>query len=328
MIIIFKEKKMGRNNAMESLSILLRMIKLMSKENGITITELAKELEMDRWSVRYMIDDLETFNSNGTTLFIQEFKDPNDKRKTFYKVDPKNLWTMKIPAFNLSDEEGILLALLLQESEQIPLFSSVSKSLQEKMRCMENRRGRMIFSTATIDRVYPPFATEAAKIILKAIDEDKCIAFDYSNAGDSRFGRREVMPLYLFIYDNIIYLNAQKLEEGALRTYAIDRMINKPEIIDIPKKKRPKKLEYDGRLEDPFGPFWNSEEFEFTVEFDSWQGWYIMHQSWPSDFKIEKLENGNVLFTAKARWRYGVAEWINKQISHVISVTPENIIEK
>lgn len=308
---------MGRNNLMESLSIMLQLIKLMSRREGATISEMSRKLNMDRWTVRYMIDNLEELNSKGNMLFIEEFKSPDDRRKTIYRISPDSLWTMKLPALNLSDDESILLALLLERSKQEPVLGEVADSLKKKINWINSSSAYMIHSAKSIERITPPWAADSIRIILNAIRDNDCLAFDYNNAGDTKFGRREVMPLYVFVHENNIYLNAQKLEDGELRTYAIDRISGIPETIDIPKDKRPVKLEYDGRLEDPFGPFWDSEEFEFTVHFDSWQGWYIMHQKWPDSVKIEKQEDGTVLFTARSRCRYGVDEWVKTNQEHI-----------
>lgn len=310
---------MGRKNLIESLSITLQMIKLMSRLEGVTVTEISKELGMDRWSVKYMIDNLEELNTKGNMLFIEEFKSPEDKRKTIYRISSDSLWTMKLPALNLTEDESILLALLLERSKKEPVLGEVADSLRDKINWINSSSAYMIQSAKTIERFTPPWAADSVRIVLNDIRDDQCIAFDYNNAGDTKFERREVLPLYVFVYESIIYLNAQKLDSGELRTYAFDRISGVPETIEIPKNKRPVKLEYDGRLEDPFGPFWDSEEFEFTVHFDSWQGWYIMHQSWPESFKVEKQKDGTVLFMAKARWRYGVEEWLRKQSTHVIS---------
>lgn len=309
---------MGRNNMMESLSIMLQMIKLMSRKEGATVTELSKELGIDRWSVKYMIDNLEELNTRGNMLFIEEFKSPEDKRKTIYRIAPDSLWTMKLPALNLTEEESILLALLLERSKQEPVLGEVADSLRDKINWINSSSAYMIHSAKTVERITPPWAADSVRIILNAIRDDKCLAFDYNNAGDTKSERREVLPLYAFVFEGTIYLNAQKLDSGELRTYAIDRISGVPETIEIPKSKRPVKLEYDGRLEDPFGPFWDSEEFEITVHFDSWQGWYIMHQKWPESVRVEKLEDGTVLFSARSRCRYGVDEWMSMQKAHIV----------
>ncbi len=124
---------MGRNNLMESLSIMLQLIKLMSRREGATISEMSRNLNMDRWTVRYMIDNLEELNSKGNMLFIEEFKSPDDRRKTIYRISPDSLWTMKLPALNLTDDESILLALLLERSKQEPVLGEVANSLKEKI---------------------------------------------------------------------------------------------------------------------------------------------------------------------------------------------------
>ncbi len=303
------------------------MIKLMAREEGITVTELAKELDMDRWSVKYMIANLEDMNYGNGSLLIQEQRSKSDKRKTIYKISPDSLWTLDIPALNPTDDESALMDILREQSDKKPSSGPQADSPYRKNCWLENRTGKMVRTASDIEKIAPPIAVDVARVILEAIRNDKCIAFDYPDTKDNQIIRNNVLPLYIFLYGNSVYLNAQILPKGQeVISFAIDKMINMPETIEIRQEELPDKLEYDRRLEDPFGPFWDSEEFEFEVEFDAWQGWYVMHQVWPSDFKIEKLENGNVLFTAKARWRYGVAEWINKQIGHVISVKPEDIL--
>lgn len=75
---------MGRHTAIEVLTRMLQLIKIMSRPNGATITQMSDETGIDRWTVRDMIDSLENIGNDGKGLCIEEYKNPSDHRQTYY----------------------------------------------------------------------------------------------------------------------------------------------------------------------------------------------------------------------------------------------------
>ncbi len=313
---------MGKHNMMESLSLLLQVIQKMARPEGVTVTELAREMGLDRWTMKSLIDSLEAFNANGSVLCVDEDKDPNDHRRTIYRISPDSLWNLQLPSLGLSEEESFLFALMMDLSRQVPVLKDAAEGLWKKVNWVRNPScACMVHNALSVEKILPPSAKPALEAILAAIRKNQCLAFDYVNAGNTKQGRREVLPLYLFFYDGGIYLNAQKVEDGALRTYALERIMDVPQVLEVANP--PEKLPYDGRLEDPFGPFWEEKEYAFTVRFDSWQGWYRMQQQWPKSVTITKLPDGEVLFTGRTRCLYGAKEWIRKESNHCTLVSSD-----
>ncbi len=122
-------------------------------------------------------------------------------------------------------------------------------------------------------------------------------------------------------------MNGQKLPSGELRTYAVERIQSIPVLFDLKDEEKPERLPYDGRLEDPFGPFWDYEEFELEVTFDSWQGWYNMQKRWPDSVTVTKNEDGTVTLKAKTRDLYGARKWVMGQGNNLKSVKPEWLLK-
>ena len=273
-----------------------------------------------------MIDSLEAMNTDGKGLCITEYKDPNDKRKTYYQIDRSSLWTLTLPGLSLSDDEGMLLALMMSQSQQTPVLKDAAQGLQAKLSWFKDAQNYQIYNVNATEKIIREEAKEAVGVILKAIQQNKCLCFTYDNAGNSKLARRDVMPLYMFVYDGGLYLNAQKLEDGELRTFAVERIQDVPKITSP--RKRPTPLPYDGRLEDPFGPFCEHKGFTFSVTFDSWQGWYNMQRRWPDSIKVKRNPDGTCTLTARTRGLHVVKKWIMGQAKNVKKIEPKWLRDK
>ncbi len=310
---------MGKKSTIESIANMLKVVKLMSKEGGTTITDMSKATGIDRWRLNDMIANLEAMRNDG--LLIQQSDDPKDKRKNILHIDRSNLWTLTLPQLSLSEDEGLLLAMMMNQAQQLPVLKDAAKGLQNKLSWFESPECYQIYNVNATEKIVSENAKEVVSIILKAINQNKCLSFTYDNAGNTKLAKREVMPLYMFIYDGGLYLNAQKVADGELRTFALERIQDVPKIISP--KKKPKRLKYDGRLEDPFGPFCEKEPFTFSVTFDSWQGWYNMQKRWPDSIKVKKNPDGTCTLTAKTRGLHIVKKWILGQCKNVKKIEPK-----
>lgn len=310
---------MGKKSTIESIANMLKVVKLMSKEGGTTVTAMSEATGIDRWRLNDMIANLEAMRNDG--LLIQQSDDPKDKRKNILHIDRSNLWTLTLPQLSLSEDEGLLLAMMMNQAQQLPVLRNAAKGLQSKLSWFEAPECYQIYNVNATEKIVRENAKEVVAIILKAINQNKCLSFTYDNAGNTKLAKREVMPLYMFIYDGGLYLNAQKVADGELRTFALERIQDIPKIISP--KNKPKRLKYDGRLEDPFGPFCEKEPFTFSVTFDSWQGWYNMQKRWPDSIKVKKNPDGTCTLTAKTRGLHIVKKWILGQAKAVKKITPK-----
>ena len=309
---------MGRHSTIESIARMLQIVKLMSQEEGATLSQMEKATDIDRWTIKDMIDSLETMNTDGKGLCITEYKDPNDKRKTYYQIDRTNLWTLTLPGLSLSDDEGMLLALMMSQSQQTPVLKDAAQGLQTKLSWFKDAQNYQIYNVNATEKIISEYAKEAVSVILKAINQGKCLSFTYDNAGNTKLARRDVMPLYMFVYDGGLYLNAQKIEDGEPRTFALERIQDVPRIISP--RKRPKPLPYDGRLEDPFGPFCEHKGFTFSVTFDST---LRIKEISPRKFSVSACT-----LTARTRGLHVVKKWIMGQAKNVKKIEPKWLRDK
>lgn len=312
---------MGRRNTIESLSKMLQIIKLMARDEGVTVTQASDALGVDRWTAKSMIDSL-TLDEHGFS--IVDFKSPKDKRQTVYKIKKNQVWTLTLPDLNLSDDEGMLLALLLNESRTVPVLKRASEGLRQKINWLHEPGGYQISSVDGFEKTVGPEETEAVALVLKAIKEGMCVEFAYSRPLEYEAKTYQAMPLYVFMYDGGLYLNAQKLPGGEMRSYAMERVKGLPALISVDKSKLPAKLPYDGRLEDPFGPFYDVEEpFTIEVTFNNWQGWYHHQRQWPNSVRVVKNNDGTWTLTATSRYLYGAKRWVLGQGNTIVAIKPD-----
>lgn len=69
---------MGRHTAIEVITRMLQLVKIMSRPDGATITQMSDETGIDRWTVRDMLDSLENIGNDGKGLCIEEYRPQTD----------------------------------------------------------------------------------------------------------------------------------------------------------------------------------------------------------------------------------------------------------
>lgn len=299
---------MARNSTVDNLSRMLQILKLMSQEGGTTVTEIAKKTSIDRWTVRDMIDDLENLSPDGKGLYIEEFQSPTDKRQTIYRVPKDNLWSLTLPGMNLSDEEGLLLALMFNQSLSNPMLKDSAEGLKKKMNMFKNVQNYSVLNLGMAKKISTKHTQQVIIALLNAIRADKCVHFTYKPV------RRDVteyqlMPLGVFQYDGGYYLAAQKLPDGEYRTFGLERAVDVPYVIDY-EGELPQKVSYEERFDDPFGPFGHGREFTAVMKFDSFHGFFNLEKNWKNSVKVETLEDESVIMTAKTHSYSGIKKWV------------------
>jgi len=301
---------MPKYTAIDNLSKTLQIIKLMARENGATVTEISKKTGIDRWTVRHMIDSMEEFSQDEHGLCIEEFQNENDKRETIYRVPKENLWTLTLPGMSLTDEEGILLALMFGQNDSSPILSKATEQLKEKLNMFKNMPSYEILNVATAKKNTTALTQDVLVELLNAIQNDDCVKIKYKPL-QYEAKEYELRPLGVFRYYSGYYLAAQKLPNGEYRTFGVERIIEIPKTLKYPKDKYPEREPYEERFKDPFGPFNHGEEFEAVVKFEKHEGSINMEKKWSEDLvKIEKQPDESVVMRVKTHTTQGITEWI------------------
>ena len=310
----------------EALTKTLRIIRLMSREKGATVTEISKETGIDRWTARDMIDRMEGFNPDGKGLYIEEFVDPADRRQTRYRVPKENLWTLTLPGLNLSDEEALLLALMFDQGFSSPELKDSAVSLRKKLDMFRNYREYEILNVSQAKKIQTKETRKIIVKILNSIQADKCVSFLYKPV------RREekeysVIPLAVFRYEGGFYLAAQKLPDGEFRIFGLERVVSIVRVFDY-EGKLPDRVDYSERFKDPFGPFDHEEEFEAVLKFDAFSGFFNAEKRWPDGVKIETLEDESVIMYAKTRSKSGLIRFLLSYGFEVEVLSPQWLREE
>lgn len=313
---------MAKISLIDNISRMLEIIKLMARDEGTTVTEISEKTGIDRWTVKNIISNLESLDTDGRGLYIQEFRSQEDKRQTIYKVPKNNLWTLTLPGMNLSDDEGLLLALMFSQSETSPILKDSAIGLKKKLNMFKNMQNYQVISVSEAKKIASSQTKQIIVSLLDSIKNDRCIHLDYKALQSDIVKEYMLMPLGIFRYETGYYLAAQKLPEGEFRTFGIERISALPKLA-IYKGKRPEKIDYRDRLTDPFGPFDHIDEFEAELKFDSFYGLLNMELSWPDAVKIQKQQDSSIVMTARTRSHSGIREFILKYGSHVSVISPK-----
>ena len=299
---------MAQISQIDILSRTLRVIRLMAREEGATVTEISKETGIDRWTVRDMIDRMESFNPDGKGLYIEEFEDENDHRQIRFRVPKEHLWTLTLPGMNLSDDEALLLALMFNQGFISPDVQDSALSLRKKLNMFRNFKEYEVLNLTSARKISTKETQKAIVAILNAIRDGKCINFSYKPV------RRDVteyrlMPLGVFRYDNGFYLAAQKLPEGEYRSFGLERVVGIPTAFDYDGV-LPERYNYEELFNDPFGPFGHDKEIDAVLKFDSFHGFYNLERNWPDAVKIEVQPDESVIMRARTRSYSGIRKYI------------------
>lgn len=314
---------MPKYSAIDNLSKTLQIIKLMARENGATLTEISKKTGIDRWTVRGMIDSMEDFAQDDKGLCIEEYQDENDRRQTIYKVPKENLWTLTLPGMDLTDEEGILLALMFGQNDNSPILSQATGQLKKKLNMFKNIPQYEIMNVATAKKNTTELTQKVLVELLNAIQNDECVKIAYRPVQQEE-KEYELRPLGVFRYDAGYYLAAQKLPGGEYRTFGVERIEKLPQIMEYPKNKYPERVAYEERFKDPFGPFSHGEEFEAVLKFNAFEGSLNMEKKWPKELvTIEKQKDESVIMRVKTHTVKGLTQWLLSFGSQVEVLEPQ-----
>ena len=299
---------MAQISQIDILSRTLQIIRLMARDEGATVTEISRETGIDRWTVRDMIDRMESFNPDGKGLYIEEYEDEKDRRQTRYKVPKDHLWTLTLPGMNLSDDEALLLALMFNQGFSSPDLQDSALALRKKLNMFRNFKEYEVLNLSSARKVATKETQKAIVAILNAIRDKKCIVFRYKPI------RREVteyqlMPLGVFRYDGGFYLAAQKLPDGEYRSFGLERVVEVPEAFDY-SGELPEKYDYEALFDDPFGPFGHDKEINAVLKFDSFHGFFNMERNWPDAVSIEVQPDETVIMRARTHSYSGIRKFV------------------
>ena len=286
--------------------------------NGRSIYDIAEHFGI---SIRTAYRFLDRLQAEGYALTNEERR--NGKEKLWTMLDlHSDKYGNALPSSEFSQEERIILHYMMVELKKnedvLPSFKSVRNKLASVLSQKSvafpaldyskniSRKLFPIESISTISKIASKETKLVVKQLLKAISGQNCVSMKYHVPNKAAaLEMKKISPVFAFFYDGGMYLQAL-LEDGTLRTYAIERI----ETVSILDDTRVLKPDFDPSilLTDPFGPFIGKERIEAKVWIAPEQVRYVKERRWPDAVTIINNNDGSIIFETTT---YGEREFVN-----------------
>ena len=252
--------------ASDDLATKLGIATYIGNGNGRSVYDIAEHFGI---SVRTAYRFLDRLQAEGYPLTNEGRRNGKEKLWTMLDLHSDKYGNV-LPSSEFSQEERIILHYIMAElkknEEVLPAF----KSVRNKLASMLSQKSvafpsldypknisRKLFPIENIKSISKIASKETQRIvkqILKAINVQNRISMTYHVPNKpATLEAENLSPVFAFFFDGGMYLQAL-LEDGALRTYAIERIEAVSILKDSIAMKQPDFDPY-GLLTDPFGPF-------------------------------------------------------------------------
>ena len=301
--------------------------------NGRSIYDIAEHFGI---SVRTAYRFLDRLQVEGYPLTNEERKKGKEKLWTMLVVHNDRYGNV-LPSSEFSQEERILLHYIMAELKKnedvLPSFKSVRNKLASMLSQKSvafpsldypksiSRKLFPIENISSISKIASKEIQHIVKQILKAINGQNRISMTYHVPNKfSTIEIKNISPVFAFFFDGGMYLQTL-LEDGTLRTYAIERI----ETISILKDNLAIKPEFDPciLLTDPFGPFIGRMRIDAKVWIAPEQVQYVKERKWPDDVIIRDNEDGSAVFEVTTYGEWEFVNWILSMRAQAELLEPE-----
>lgn len=319
--------------ASDDLATKLGIATYIGNGNGRSIYDIAEHFGI---SIRTAYRFLDRLQAEGYALTNEERRNGREKLWTMLDLH-SDKYGNALPSSEFSTEERILLHYIMAELKKnediLPSFKSVRNKLSSLLSQKSvafpsldypksiSRKLFPIENISSISKIASKETKQIVKQILKAISGRNRISMTYHVPyKPATLEAENLSPVFAFFFDGGMYLQAL-LEDGALRTYAIERI----ETVSIIKDSIAMQPDFDlyGLLTDPFGPFIGREKIEAKVWIAPAQVKYVKERKWPDDVMIRDNEDGSAIFEVETYGEWGFVNWILSMRAQAELLEPE-----
>ena len=288
--------------------------------NGRSIYDIAEHFGI---SIRTAYRFLDRLQKEGYALTNEERR--NGKEKLWTMLDlHSDKYGNALPSSEFSQEERIILHYMMVELKRNEDILPSFKSVRNKLASMLSQKSvafpsldypksisRKLFpieNISSISKIATKETQGIVKEILKAIKGQNRISMTYHVPNKPvALEAENLSPVFAFFFDGGMYLQAL-LEDGALRTYAIERI----ETVSVLKDSIALRPDFDpySLLTDPFGPFIGRKKIEAKVWIEPAQMKYVKERNWPDSVIIRDNEDGSAIFEVTTYGEWEFVNWI------------------
>lgn len=306
--------------ASDDLATKLGIATYIGNGNGRSIQDIAAHFGI---SVRTAYRFLDRLQAEGYPLTNEEGRSGREKLWTMLDIH-SDKYGNALPSSEFSYEECILLHYIMAELKKNEDILPSFKTVRTKLATMLSQKSmafpsldysrnisRKLFpieSISSISKIAPRETQLIVKQILKALNGQRRISMTYHVPNKATALEVEnITPIFAFFYDGGMYLQTL-LEDGLLRTYAIERI----ETVSILNDTVALKPDFNPciLLTDPFGPFIGKERIDAKVWIAPEQALYVKERKWPDDVTIRDNEDGSVIFEVTTYGEWEFVNWI------------------
>ncbi|MGO9116151.1 MAG: helix-turn-helix transcriptional regulator [Desulfomonilaceae bacterium] len=283
-----------------------KIIKLIeSHTKGITVTELASELEVPQ---RTVYRDLEAIQEAGFPLYTdREGKNSYWKiLDTFKKDFPVPMTLTELMALHMSrDLLTVFKGTIFHESIE-SLFKKVKTALSpEAIRYLENISGRLTVSIGPAKNFSN--SKEVIKTLSEATAKRQRVEILYRAISTGRDSRRKVDPYQVWVMNGGFYLIGLCHLRNSIRTFAMDR-IKSFKVLDEPFH-FPKDFNLEDYLQTAFHVMRGNPE-KITVRFSPGAAHVVRERIWHPTQEVRELEGGGLEVSLEVPINYEIVSWI------------------
>ena len=301
--------------------------------NGRSIYDIAEHFGI---SIRTAYRFLDRLQKEGYALTNEERR--NGKEKLWTMLDlHSDKYGNALPSSEFSQEERIILHYMMVELKRNEDILPSFKSVRNKLASMLSQKSvafpsldypksisRKLFpieNISSISKIATKETQGIVKEILKAIKGQNRISMTYHVPNKPvALEAENLSPVFAFFFDGGMYLQAL-LEDGALRTYAIERI----ETVSVLKDSIALRPDFDpySLLTDPFGPFIGRKKIEAKVWIEPAQMKYVKERNWPDSVIIRDNEDGSAIFEVTTYGDWEFVNWILSMRAQAELLEPE-----
>lgn len=317
---------MSRNDSALRILEIGRMLE--HAQNGLTVKEIQSRLSEKNFKVgsRTVYRDIEA----ATAIFpIVEKEKTSDQGARFAmeamaKVT-KYLVLNPRELFALYFSRGLLMPL-----ENTPFFVDIQAVFQ-KIDDLLGVRGRQHLEELAGNLFFEPgpkwglgIQPDLLETIRAACEERHAIQAVYASTKDNSPKPRKLGPHFLYYSKGGIYLVAEDIDAGMVKTYSLPRF-QSAEMTATPYEKQP--LDPSQFFASSFGVFAATEAENVELEFESCVAKYVSERNWHNSQRVVNLEKGRARVSFSVAITPEFVAWVLGFGSNVRVVQSESLIQ-
>lgn len=295
---------MGEQSGLVRQWILLKVLSV--RNSGLTISELAREMEVSEKTIRR---DLSTFKTVGFP--IEEAKGDYGRRS--YRLDSG--WGKPDLAFTFDEALALYLGrkflqplagtLVWEAAERA--FTKIKASLGNKVLRYLDRVGDAFHETTFGASDYSRHA-DILDTLLIGIEDRKVIWITYQSQQATEPVTYDIHPYRLTRHQGSLYLVGLKAQDAVLRTWRVDR-IEAAEADQVPFTLSPD-LDLDAHFARSFGIYDGDEDLAVRVWISKNRARYVREKTWHPSQRVTTNRDGSLIVAFRLSSAVEFKSWV------------------